>query len=569
MKNQEIAEIFRKIACILEIKGDNPFRVRAYLRAADNIDNLSEDIETLAKEKRLKNIAGIGDDLSAKILEYVSTGKIIFLEDLNKSVPAGVLDLLDIPSIGPKTVKLLFDKFKIKSIEQLEQSAKSGRLLEIPGIKEKTIKNILEGIVFVKKSAEAMYLAKALNIADEFLNSFKIIPEVKKITVAGSLRRRKEIIRDVDILITSEFPQKVMNTFTSLAPVKEILAEGKTKSSVRTLSGVQVDCRVVEEKSFGAALLYFTGSKNFNIKIRQMAVKKGLKINEYGVFRGDKFICGRSENEVFKTLGMAYVEPELREDCGEIELALNNKLPHLVELKDIRGDLHVHSLWSDGRSSIQEMAEAAKKIGYSYICVTDHSKSLKIANGLSISDLKKKKEEIEKINKKLNNFVVLYGTEVDIDSDGKIDYPDRILKEFDIVIAAIHTGFKQSGSQITRRTVKACMNKYVHVIAHPTGRLWGTRDAYDINLEEVFKAAKETNTRLEINSFPNRLDLNDHNVHAAKQAGVGIVINTDSHAAEQLGAMHLGVSVARRGWLEARDVINTLQVRELLREIKK
>ncbi|MBI4707785.1 MAG: DNA polymerase/3'-5' exonuclease PolX [Candidatus Omnitrophica bacterium] len=569
MKNHEIAEIFREIASILEIKGDNPFRIRAYLRAAESIDSLSEPIEVFAKDNRLKGIAGIGEDLSAKVSEYLSTGKIKSFIELKESLPEGVLELLNIPSVGPKTAKLLFEKLKISNIRQLEKVLKSGKLSGIPGIKEKTIANILKGIAFVKKDTKLMHLSKAMQIADEFLNPLENLPEVEKITVAGSLRRKKETVRDIDILITSRSPGKVMNIFTGLAPVKEILAKGETKSSIRTSGGVQVDCRVVEEKSFGAALLYFTGSKNFNIKIRQMAVRKGLKINEYGVFRKEKFICGRTEEEVLKVLGMAYVEPELREDTGEIQLALKNKLPHLLELKDIKGDLHVHSLWSDGHSSIKDMAQAARKRGYSYICVTDHSKSLKIANGLSIQDLRKKKTEIEKLNKGMKDFSILYGTEVDIDSNGNLDYPDNILKEFDVVIAAVHSGFKQSRIQLTKRVVKACKNKYVHIIAHPTGRLWGTRDAYEIDLEEVLKVAKSTNTRLEINSFPNRLDLNDHNVRIAKQMGVGIAINTDSHSVEQLGTMHFGVSVARRAWLEAKDVVNTLRVQELMRVIKK
>lgn len=366
-----------------------------------------------------------------------------------------------------------------------------------------------------------------------------------------------------------------MDAFVNLPQVSEIQSRGETKASIRTKGDIQVDCRVVEERSFGAALMYFTGSKNFNIKLRQIAIRKGLKVNEYGIFaknygeRNDKFICGKTEEEIFKYIGLSYITPELREDGGEIELAQKARLPHLVELKNIKGDLHTHSTWSDGENSIEEMVQAAMKLGYSYLAITDHSQSLRIANGLTPTELKKKKKEIDKINKKIKNFRILYGTEVDIDSRGKIDYPDKILAEFDIVIAAIHTGFKQAGAELTKRTVNACKNKYVNIIAHPTGRLWGTRDPYDINLDELFKAAKDTNTCLEINAYPQRLDLNDINCRRAKEMGVRTAIGTDSHATQQLQSMQLGVSVARRGWLGPEDVINTLPLEKLLKAINK
>jgi len=316
-------------------------------------------------------------------------------------------------------------------------------------------------------------------------------------------------------------------------------------------------------------LVYFTGSKNFNIKLRQIAIKKGLKVNEYGIFLNDKYLAGETETEVLKKLGLVYIEPELREDNGEIELALKNKLPKLIELADIKGDLHAHSTWSDGGNSIEEMARAAREKGYSYIAITDHSQSLHVANGLSIADLKKKKLEIEKVNKKLKGIRVLFGSEVDIDFNGKLDYDDDTLRQFDVVVGAIHSGFKQSKEQITRRLIKACQNKHVDIIAHPTGKLWGVREAYGVDFNELFKVAKDTNTSMEINSFPSRLDLNDLNAHHAKNAGVKICINTDSHAAEQLGLIKFGIAVARRGWLEKEDVINTLPLDALLKVLKK
>ena len=414
-----------------------------------------------------------------------------------------------------------------------------------------------------------MTLAQAMLVAQEFIRPLERMPVVKKISPAGSLRRKKETVRDIDILVISAKPQKVMDAFIVLPPVKEVLARGKTKASVRTKNDIQLDCRVVDEKSFGAALLYFTGSKTFNIKLRMIAQKLGLKINEYGVYRKGKYLFGRTEEGIFKLLGMPYIEPELREDNGEIELAQKFRLPELIKLKDIKGDLHVHSNWSDGENSIEEMAKACLEKGYSYVAITDHSQSLKVAGGLSISDLKKKRQEIDKINKKLKGFRILYGTEADIDAQGDIDYKDEVLKEFDVVVAAIHSGFKQSRERLTKRIIKACQNRYVHIIAHPTGRLWGLRNAYDLDFEQFYKVAKDTNTNLEINSFPERLDLNDLNCRRAGELGVKIAIDTDAHATEQLGAMELGLSVARRGWLSASDVINTLSLEELLKAIKK
>ena len=569
MKNLEVSAIFREMAKIFQIKGDNPFRIRAYERAALNIEGLPEDIENFVKENRLTEIPGIGKDLSRKTEEIVTTGKCRAYEELKKTIPEGLLDLLNIPGVGPKTTKLLFEKLKIKNIADLEGAIQKGKLKGVFGIKEKTIENIQKGIELVRRGKERMTLGQAIQLADEFVGALEKLPEAKLVSLAGSLRRRKETIRDIDILVISNKPRKIMAAFTGLPSVKEVLAKGETKAAVRTDDDAQVDCRVLEEKSFGAALLYFTGSKNFNIKIRQLGIKNGFKINEYGVFKNGKFIAGKTEEEIFKLLRMPYIEPELREDAGEVELAQKNRLPRLIELKDIKGDLHVHSKWSDGGNSIEEMAEACQKRGYAYAALTDHSQGLKVAGGLTLADLKKKKSEIDKLNKRLKNFKVLYGTEVDIASDGRLDYKDEVLKGFDLVVAAVHTGFKQSEAQITRRLISACRNKYVHIIAHPTGRLWGTRDAYKIDFDEVFKAARDTNTHFEINAFPQRLDLNGQNCRRAKEIGVKLAVNTDAHAAEQLSAIALGVSVARRGWLSKEDVINTLPLGALLKALKK
>ena len=569
MGNFEVAKIFRDIAKILEIKEDNPFRIRAYERAAQNIEGLSEDLEEYVRKDTFPKIPGIGKDLENKIKEIINTGRLKFYEDLKKTLPQGLLDIGNIPSVGPKTTKLLYEKLKIKSLTDLEKAIAKNKLQGIFGIKEKTIENIQKGIALLKRGKERMTLAQAMAVAEEFQDALKKLSEVKKMAFAGSLRRQKETVRDVDILVISDKPSKVMSAFIRIPSVKDILAEGATKSSVRTKSDVQVDCRVVESKSFGAALLYFTGSKNFNIKLRQLAIRKGLKINEYGVFRKNTFVAGRTEEEIFKKLGMVYIEPEMREDTGEIELALKNELPKLIATKDLKGDLHVHSSWSDGNNTIEEMARAAKEFGYSYIAITDHSQSLRVASGLKVADLKKKKQEIEKLNKRLKNFRVLYGTEVDIDSDGKIDYKDSVLKEFDIVVAAIHTGFKQTKAQLTRRLVAACKNKYVQILAHPTGRLWGVRDPYDIDFEELLKVARDTNTHLEINAFPDRLDLNDLHARRARESGVKLVISTDAHETSQLSVVQFGLAVARRAWLRKEDVINTLSCEALLKEVRK
>lgn len=569
MKNSEISRIFRDIASILEIKGENVFRIRAYERAAQNIEGLSGDIQEYVDRDTLREIPGIGLDLSEKIKEYLSTGKIKVYEELKKNTPEGLLDLLNIPGVGPKTAKLLYEKLEIASISDLEAAITKKKLVGLPGVKAKTIENILKGIAIVKKAKVRMPLLEAMRLADAFIGALSSLPQVEKISCAGSLRRQKETVRDIDILVISAHPEVVMDAFVNISSVKEILSKGQTKASVRTDEGVQVDCRVVEGSSFGAALLYFTGSKNFNIKIRQLALKNGLKVNEYGVFKKDNLIATGSEQDVFKILKLPYIEPELREDTGEIELARDNKLPVLVELKDIKGDLHAHSDWSDGLNTIDEMSAAAQKRGYEYIAITDHSQGLKVAGGLSVPDLKKKRAQIDKLNKNLKSFRILFGTEVDIEASGKLDYPDSVLKEFDVVVAAIHSGFKLSMIKQTKRLIRACENKYVNIIAHPTGRLWGVRDPYELDFNELFKAAAQTNTHLEINSFSQRLDLNDVNARHAKTLGVKLTINTDSHTIEQLDSMKLGVSVGRRGWLTKEDVINTLGLDELLKTLRK
>jgi len=569
MKNQEIAAIFNEIAGLLEIKGENPFRIRAYRRAAMNIEGHSKNVADLTREELLE-IPGIGKDLEEKIEEYLKTEKIASYEELKKEVPAGLSGLLSVPSLGPKTAKLLHEKLKIKNIDELEELAKKHKLAGLPGIKEKTEENILKGIGMLRRGKDRQPLGRVLPIASDIVEYLKKNAPVKKISMAGSLRRMKETIRDIDILITSENPHDVMKAFVHLPDIKEVLMHGPTKSSIMTTEGLQVDLRVVEDESFGAALAYFTGSKEHNIRLREMALKKGLKINEYGIFRekDNKRLGGKNEEDVYRILKLQYVPPEMREDRGEIEAAKKNELPNLVELKDIKGDLHVHSKRSDGNYSIEELIDAAEKRGYEYIAITDHTKGLGIARGLNEEKALEEKKEIGALNKKLRGFKLLMGLEVDIRSDGKMDLPDEVLSKMDIVVASIHSGFRQSKEQITKRLVSAMKNPYVSVIAHPTGRLIGERDPYEIDMEHILKVAKETGTAIEINAYPLRLDLNDIHAKKAKELGVKIAISTDAHLLSQFEYMSYGVSIARRGWLEKEDVLNTLKYGSLMKVLQ-
>lgn len=570
MKNQEIARIFNDIADLLEIKGENPFRIRAYRRAALNIEGLTKDVAETPKDELMK-IPGIGQDLASKIEEYVKTERLQFYEDLKKEVPEGLSMLLSVPSLGPKTAKLFYEKLKIKDLQDLERLAREHKLSGLPGIKEKTEENILKGIEMLKRGMERQPLGKVLPLANDILEHLKKKAPVNKLSIAGSIRRWKDTIKDIDILATSENPKEVMNTFIHYPQVKDVLMHGPTKSSIIIKEGLQVDLRVVEEDSFGAALAYFTGSKAHNIRLREMAVKAGLKINEYGIFRekDDKKLGGKKEEDIYRILGLPYIPPELREDTGEIEAALSESLPKLVELSDIKGDLHVHSKWSDGSHDFEELIDAARERGYKYIAITDHSKGLGIARGLNAERLMEEKKEIEAINKRLRGFRLLAGIEMDIRSDGTMDLPDDVLKEMDIVVASIHSGFRQSKEQITKRLISAMRNPFVNIIAHPTGRLIGERDPYDVDMNQILKVAQETGTVIEINAYPLRLDLNDIHVKMAKEMGVQIVISTDTHITNQFDYMAYGVSIARRGWLEKVDILNTLSYDSLIKAFRK
>ncbi|MCL4477437.1 MAG: DNA polymerase/3'-5' exonuclease PolX [Nitrospirae bacterium] len=570
MINQQIAGIFDEMADLLEIKGENVFRIRAYRRAAQNIGGLPKDVAQMTEDELLA-IPGIGKDLAGKIRHYIDSGKMEAYDELRKEVPEGLTLLLSVPSLGPKTAKLLYDRLQIKDIDDLERLAREHRLSGLPGIKDKTEENILKGIEMLRRGKERLPIGRVLPTAQDILSQLRKKARVRELTLAGSLRRWKETVKDIDILATSEEPEKVMSAFVHLPVVREVLMHGPTKSSVVITEGIQVDLRVVEKESFGAALAYFTGSKSHNIRLREMAVKAGMKINEYGIYRekDDRRLGGEKEEDVYRLLGLPYIPPELREDTGEIEAALGDRLPELLELADIKGDLHVHTKHSDGSHSLEELIKAARERGYEYIAITDHTKGLGVARGLNEEKILEEMKEIKAVNKRLKGFRVLMGAEVDIRSDYTLDLPDEVLSKLDIVVASVHSGFRQSREQITKRLISAIKNPYVSVIAHPTGRLIGERDAYEVDMEKVFSAAKEAGKAMEINAYPLRLDINDAYAKRAKEMKIPVMINTDTHVINQFDFMIYGVSIGRRGWLEKGDVINTLNAENLLKWLRK
>jgi len=565
MKNQFVAEILDKIADILDLKGEIFFKTRAYRMAAQKIGTMEKDIETITKENQLQSIPGIGEALAKKIKELVETGKLEYFEKLKAEFPEGLLSLLELSGLGPKKVAALYNKLGISNVEELRKACIEGQLRDVEGFGEITERNILRSIQLREKTSGRVLLNIANNDGNEYLDYLKKFKRIDNISIAGSLRRMKETIGDIDILASSKYPDEVMDYFVKYGNVQRVLLKGNTKTSVLLNDNIQVDFRVVENKSYGAALQYFTGSKEHNVSMRSLSIKEGYKLNEYGLFdkKTEKYIAGELENDIYTKLGLTYIEPELRENRGEINLAKKGKLPNLVGYNSIMGDLHIHSTWSDGNNSIEQMANAAKNMGYSYVCITDHSQSLKIANGLSEERVKKKIDEINKLNRNFSDFKILCGTECDIKSDGSLDYNNKILNEFDVVSIGIHTSFKMDLKEMTNRIINGMQNEYVHFLAHPTGRLIGRREPYQVDIEKIIEIAKNTGTFLEINSFPDRLDLNDINVKIAKEAGVKLVVGTDSHNIEHLKFIKLGLATARRGWLEKSDIINTQKLKEI------
>lgn len=569
MKNERIARIFEEMADLLELKGDNPFKIRAYRRAAMNIEGLPKDIEEIARAGDLEKVPGIGKDLAKKVSEFLKSGRVTDHEQLKAEIPESLLEVLLVPGMGPKKAKYLFENHGVAGIEDLERIIATGGLKDLPGFGAKTEENILKGIALVKSGRERTPLGIAVRIAREIIDNLKGLPEIKRIEVAGSVRRCRETVKDIDVLVTSTDPVRVMGQFTSLPNVSEVLASGDTKSSIRVHEGIQVDLRVVEPDSFGAALQYFTGSKAHNVRLRDMASRKGLKINEYGIFRekGNRKMGGKEEEEIYHVLDLPLIPPEIREDLGEIDAAMKGELPELVELSDIRGDLHVHTNLSDGAHSLEEVAEYAKSLGYGYIAITEHSKSLRIAGGIDEQSLRRQIAVIDELNKKLDGFRILSGIEVDILKDGSLDFSDEVLSICDLVIASVHSGFRQPEEKMTARIINAMENPHVDLFAHPSGRLIGERESYEVDMEAIIKTAGRTNTVLEINAHPKRLDLNDRYSRMAKDLGVKLAVNTDMHSMDEFHYMELGVSVARRGWCSRGDLLNTMEVDELLREL--
>jgi len=572
MKNQEIAKIFYEVSEYLEMD-EVPFRPYAYQKAGLSLDNLDKDVEEIYKEKGLKGlkeISGIGENLALKIEEYLKTGKIKYYEKLKKQSPVDVSNLTAIEGLGPKKIKTLYQELGIKDVKQLEKAGKAHKIAPLFGFGEKTEQNILEGIEFLKKEKGRFLLTEILPTAKHIYEKLKNLREVEKIDIVGSLKRMRETIRDIDILVASKKPKKVMDFFVSLNGIEKVWSKGTTRASIRMKTGFDIDIRVVPRESYGAALQYFIGSKEHNIATRKIAIKRGLKLNEYGLFKGKKKIAGRDEKEIYKLLGMQWVPPELREDRGEIEAVLKGNLPKLIELKDIKGDLHCHSNWSDGENSIIEMAKKAIQLDYEYIGISDHTKFLKIVNSLNEKQLSEQKKEIDKLNKKFakKKFKILQSAEVNVLKDGSIDIKDEALKKLDYAIAGIHSNFKMKKDEMTKRILKAMKNKHVDIISHPTGRLLKQREEYEIDFDKILRVAREFGVILEINAHPLRLDLNDLNIRRCKEAGVKMVINTDSHHKEQMRFLSLGVSQARRGWAEKNDIINTCSLNKLLEYFK-
>ena len=564
MLNEEVARIFERMARVLAFKGEDRFRVMAYERAAVSIRDLKEDLSSIAKDGKLDEIPGIGKDLSEMIGEYLAKGKISRYEKECRGIKPGLIELMTVPSLGPKTLALLHQELRINSLEDLKRCLEGDAIRKLKGFGSKKVENIRRGLDLWEASRKRMPIAVALPLAENFLERIRKMEPIDRAEIAGSLRRRRETIGDLDVLIQSKdarLPSKdtALKEITRLPIVKQVLGIGDTKATVIVEGGIQVDIRAVPVESFGAALQYFTGSKQHNIHLRTLAQKAGLKINEYGVFRGEGRLGGKEESDIYRLMKMPIMPPEMREDRGEIEAALAGRLPAPIELEDLRGDLHTHTVWSDGKSTSEEMVEQAARLGYEYIALTDHSPSEHIAHGLDRDRLEKKIEEIDHLRAKRGRRKphILIGAEVDILADGGLDYPDEVLARLDIAIAAIHSTFRQTRDQITGRLVDAAGNPYVDVLAHPTGRLIGSREPLEFDLERVSEVARERRVALEINGSIYRLDLNDVMARAAQDAGALLAIGSDAHSAAQLEQIRYGVFQARRGWIEARSVVNT------------
>jgi DNA polymerase (family 10) len=568
VQNAEIAAIFDQVAELLEIQGESPFRARAYRRAARVIDGLPRNVGSMISGgSDLAELPGIGKDLAGKICDIVTTGHFELLDSLKKQLPGDLGDMAGLPGLGPKRVKLIYDKLKVRTLDDLRRVLDSGRLAELKGFGAVSAKK-LQAALDKPREAKRFRLAVAEEEA-EALTAYLRGGVAGRIAVAGSLRRRRETVGDLDMLVTAKHGGAVGDRLAAYDSVAEVLAHGPTRTTVVLRSGLQVDVRAVPEESYGAALMYFTGSQAHNIALRGLAVARGWKLNEYGLFSGTRRIAGATEEEVYKKLGLDFIPPEMREDRGEVALAAAGKVPRLVTVDDMRGDLHVHSDWTDGTAPIEAMAEAARASGYAYIALTDHSRRVAMAHGLDPARVSRQIKEIDRLNARLSGITILKGIEVDILKDGDLDLPDATLAKLDVVVASVHSFFDLPRDAQTARVIRAMQNRHVAIIGHPRGRLIGARPAYDIDMERVIAAARDLGCCLEINAQPDRLDLDDIHAHAAKEAGVRLAISTDSHAVTGFRNMRFGIDQARRAWLTADDVINTRPLGELRKMLRR
>ncbi|MFA5355683.1 MAG: DNA polymerase/3'-5' exonuclease PolX [Candidatus Paceibacterota bacterium] len=566
MNNQELAKIFYEIAEFLRMD-EIPFKPYAYQRAAMTLESLEEDINDVYERgglKDLEDMKGVGKSIALKIEEYLKTGRIRYYDNLKKRLPLNLGELLQVEGMGPKKARTLYKELGVRDLKTLEGAAKSHKIAALAGFGEKTEQNILEGLEFLKRSKGRYLLGEILPEVKSIIKRLESLKEVEQISPAGSVRRRKDTIGDVDILVTTKNPKKVMDFFLSFSEIMKVWGKGSTKSSIRLRQGFDVDLRVLRKKSYGSALQYFTGSKEHNIAVRRIAMQKGLKLSEYGLFKGSKMIAGGTEQSIYKALGMDYIEPELREDRGEIQAAILHNLPKLIGYNDLKGDLHCHSNWDGGEDSIAEMARVAKDMGYEYIGISDHTKFLRIEKGLDEKKLAERNKEIDRLNKNEKGFKILKGAEVNILNDGTLDIKDEALKRMDYVIAGVHSNFKMERKEMTERIINAIKNPNIDILSHPTGRILKRRDEYNCDFDEILKTAKKYNVALEINASMERMDLNDQNIKKAKEAGVKMVINSDAHQKEGLKPIELGISQARRGWADKEDIINTNSLERLL-----
>jgi len=572
MKNALVAKILYEIADLLDMQGVQ-FKPQAYRKAARTIASLPNPIEEVYSEGKLDELPGVGVNVAKKIAEIIETGSLKYFEELKKNTPIDFESLLAVEGLGPKTVQLLYKKLDIKSLDDLELAAKQHKIRTIKGLGPKIEENILDSIDLARRKKERVLLFLALttaeNIRDQLKKSLTANQNEGEVEVAGSVRRMRDSIGDIDILASSNQPSGIADFFTSMSDARKVLEKGETKCSILLNDDVQVDLRLVKPESFGSALMYFTGSKDHNIAMRNIAIKKGYKLNEYGLYKDATQIAGRTETDVYKKLGMDYIPPEIRENRGEIEAATTHTLPNLIPYDAIVGDLHVHTTWSDGTQPIEEMVQAASKMGYAYVAITDHYSTMMVARGLTERQLRNEMTEIDKISRKFNEIKILKGAELDISADGSLKVEKKILKELDVVVASVHSTFKQTKKEMTNRIVSAMESGYVNIIGHPTSRKIGTKRPSEIDMEKLFDASKRTKTYLEINSTPQRLDLNDDNVKMAIQAGCKLSIDTDAHNAQHFKNIRLGIGVARRGWTEQKDIINTQPLAILEQDLRK